>query len=300
MIFQALLIATSWFWTPLTMSGDIHSQNSQALVCHVQTLALCLAQLPESARQQLPDIERLRQDMGQRGAMARPIQHDDIAGVILLNVDNIPKASSALLNGRVYSLALHNTLDMTLRHELGHLAITSSNSTYLTQKRLTTFQHEWLADFYLFWSLAKAGQPIELAWQQYHRRNIGIFESVDAMSHWSTPMLTQLLESYSWQALAQFEDFDALIDECYPRLKQYNQDELNEYASLIQRLFGSTMQHNLPHYMFWRRPEMGRFIKPTVEQLMGKTQAHQWLIQQRLAEQILTEDDASHEAGHKL
>ncbi|QYK02007.1 hypothetical protein [Shewanella psychrotolerans] len=272
MITEALLLASAWFWAPMP--------QGQALVCQSPQLTICLAQLPADARQQLPqDPNVLLQEMGHRGAMARPIRHQSITGVILLATDNIPRASSALLNGQVYSLTLQHAVQLTLLHELGHLAIASSHSIYLNNHRLSGYQHEWLADIYLLWSLAKNNQPNDLAWQQYHRRNLAVFASTSAMSHWTTPMLGQLMQIYSWQQLAEFEGFDALIDDLYPRLSQYDQDELNEFSSLIQRVFGSGVMHSLPHYMFWRRPEMGRYIRPTIETLMGKQAAESWLTQ---------------------
>lgn len=272
MITEAILLASAWFWAPMP--------QGQALVCQTPQLIECLAQLPEDARQQLPqDPNVLLQDMGLRGAMARPIRHRHITGVILLASDNIPRTSSALWNGQVYSLTLQDAVRLTLLHELGHLAIASSHSFYLNNHRLSGYEHEWLADIYLLWSLAKNNQPNELAWQQYHRRNLAVFASTSAMSHWTTPMLAQLMQIYSWQQLAKFERFDALIDDLYPRLTQYDQDELNEFSSLIQRVFGSGVMHSLPHYMFWRRPQMGRYIRPTIEAVMGKQAAESWLTQ---------------------
>ncbi len=296
MIFKGLLLASSWFWLPIEIGSQtaLHHpsiplsqtqlQAPQALVCHLQQLEACLDQLPAKARQQLPYTAGLLREMGQRGAMAKPINDGNIKGLILIDTDNIPQSSSVLIEGRVYSFPLQNSLEMTLIHELGHLAIDSSNSAYLSQVKLTTYQHEWLADFYLFWSLAKQGQPIERAWQQFHRRNISVFESVDAMSHWSSPMLIQLLETYSWQTLGEFDSFDTLIDDIYPQLKQYNQDELNEYASLIQHLFSRGIQQSLPNYMFWRRTDMGHYIKPTIELLLGSDAGKLWLSDHKLLE----------------
>lgn len=276
MIAEALLLASAWFWVPMP--------QGQALVCQTPQLIECLAQLPQDARQQLPqDPSLLLQEMGLRGAMARPIRHQIITGVILLATDNIPRASSALLNGQIYSLTLQHAVQLTLLHELGHLAIASSHSPHLRHQPLSTYQHEWLADIYLLWSLAKKNQSNELAWQQYHRRNLAVFASASAMSHWTTPMLAQLMRLYSWEELAHFEQFDTLIDDLYPRLMQYDQDELDEFSSLIQRVFGSGVMHSLPHYMFWRRPEMGRYIRPTIETLMGKQAAASWLTQNAMS-----------------
>ncbi|MCE9677675.1 hypothetical protein LZP69_00530 [Shewanella sp. AS1] len=271
----------------LLLAGALWAQvgESQALVCQRVQLAECLQHLPEETRAQLSqNLKQLTTQMGQRGAMVRPLRQNQskIAGVVLLDSSNIPHSQSILLDGRVYSLTLRQAEEMTLRHELGHLAVTHSRSSYLTQTKLSGYQHEWLADLYLFWSLARDKQENELAWQQYHRRNLAVFESVAAISHWSTPMLAQVFEQYSWQQLGEFRDFDALIDAIYPKLRQYNQDELNEFASLIQQLFGANKRHHLPRYIFWRRPELGRYIQPTLEQLMGKSGAEAWLEQQAL------------------
>ncbi|WP_110455931.1 hypothetical protein [Shewanella algidipiscicola] len=275
MISEALLLASAWLWVPMS--------HGQALVCHTPELVQCLAQLPRDARQQLPPKRELLKELGHRGAMAKPIDHPAITGVVLLNPDNIPRLSSARWSGKLYSLALDNAVQMTLWHELGHLAVTSSASALLTQYPLSGYQHEWLADTYLVWSLAQQGQGRHLAWQQYHKRNLAVFDNVIALSHWSAPMLVQLLHSYSWQELGQFEDFDHLIDEIYPTLQQYQIDELNEFASLLHYLFGQGVNHRLPHYMFWRRAQMADVIRPTLEHLMGKAQALAWLDEQTMS-----------------
>lgn len=264
------MLASAWFWVPMP--------QGQALVCQTPQLSNCLAQLSPETRRQLPsDPNLLLQQMARRGAMAIPLNDPHVTGSILLSVDNIPRSLSARWNGQVYSLQLQQAVNLTLLHELGHLAVASSHSPYLTKTLLSPYQHEWLADIYLLWSLAKQDQRRDLAWQQYHRRNLAVFDSRFAMSHWTSPMLAQLMEIYDWEQLAKFEQFDLLINQLYPQLKQYDQDELDEFSSLMQRVFGTVMMHNLPHYMFWRRGEMGRYIRPTIEAVMGKPAAQVWL-----------------------
>ncbi|QDF74232.1 MULTISPECIES: hypothetical protein [Shewanella] len=275
MILETFLIASAWFWAPMP--------SGQALVCQTSQITDCLAELPPKARVQLPgDPQLLLKQMGRRGAMVKPLSHPQVTGLVLLAKERIPSAYSALWNGQVYVLPIAQGYQMTLAHELGHLAVSRSSSVYLQTDKLSPYQHEWLADFYLLWSLARAGQSETLAWQQYHRRNLEVFESVTAISHWSPPMLSQLLARYTWQALGQFDDFDSLIDAIYPELVQYEQPELDEFASLIQRVFGAGTMHNLPQYMFWRRPKMGEFIRPTIRHMMGEPAAEQWLIQQSM------------------
>lgn len=280
MIAGTLLIASAWFWAPMP--------QGQALVCHTSHIHECLAQLPPEARAQLPlNSQTLVSQMGRRGAMVRPlgdpgVTNLSVTGLVLLAEARIPKSYSALWNGQVYALPIAQAKQMTLAHELGHLAVSRSRSTYLQADKLTPYQHEWLADFYLLWSLAKAGRPQTLAWQQYHRRNLEVFENVKAISHWSTPMLSQLLTRYSWQALGAFADFDSLIDAIYPDLVQYDQETLDEFASLLHRVFGAATQAKLPHYMFWRRPEMGVIIRPTLNHLMGEQAADRWLTEQAM------------------
>ncbi|ABO22532.1 hypothetical protein SHLO109777_10310 [Shewanella loihica] len=275
MIPETLLIASAWFWAPMP--------QGQALVCQTSHVQECLGQLPSNARAQLPlNPQTLLSQMGRRGAMVRPLTDADITGLVLLHDERIPKAYSALWNGQVYALPIEQAYQMTLAHELGHLAVSRSSSVYLKADRLTPYQHEWLADFYLLWSLAREGQAETLAWQQYHRRNLEVFESVTAISHWSTPMLAQLLDRYSWQALGAFEHFDSLIDAIYPELVQYDQETLDEFASLLHWLFGAANQAKLPQYMFWRRAEMGAFIRPTLRQLMGEQAAENWMTQQAM------------------
>ncbi|QYJ94439.1 hypothetical protein [Shewanella spartinae] len=275
MIPETLLIASAWFWAPMP--------QGQALVCQTSHVQECLAQLPSNARAQLPlNPQTLLSQMGRRGAMVRPLTDPYVTGLVLLHDERIPKAYSALWNGQVYALPIEQAYQMTLAHELGHLAVSRSNSTYLKSDKLTSYQHEWLADFYLLWSLARAGKAETLAWQQYHRRNLEVFESVAAISHWSTPMLAQLLDRYSWQALGAFENFDSLIDAIYPDLVQYDQETLDEFASLLHWLFGAANQAKLPQYMFWRRSEMGAFIRPTLKQLMGEQAAENWMTEQAM------------------
>lgn len=270
----ALNLNVSLFWT------DIGSK--QALVCHVSVLQTCLNQLSPHVRQQLPNTQAdFRHELGRRGAMVLAVDDEDISGLVLLAPSHLPESVVVDLSGNIYSFDLAQQKQMTLWHELGHLEAKRLVEQGMF-KPLSEFQHEWLADSYLIWRSAKERKSLDLAWQQYHRRNLDVIKDVSFMSHWSVPMLDQILQRYSLEELNKFDKFGDLIADLLPHLTFLNQDELNEFSSLIHRTFSPQAFMNLPNYMYWRKPALRKYFEPTLVSLLGGEGAQQWLQEQSL------------------
>ncbi|WP_394147355.1 hypothetical protein [Shewanella atlantica] len=287
MIWSALALSASLFWI------DIGSK--QALVCELPSLQACLHRLPLSARHQLPDKPSgFNQLLGQRGAMVMAVEDRAIAGVIVLSPKNIPGSLSVNLSGSILSFPLEKTELMTLWHEAGHLeAIVLTDNGLIDE--LTPYSHEWLADCYLAWRAVKETGSLALIWQQYHRRNLAMMQSVTAISHWTVPVLSQLLGRYSAQQLSQFDTFNALMSEFLPLITVPDSDTLAEFSSLVHRTFSTEVSQALPDYMFWRKAELGRYLKPTLAELLGEKTAGDWLKERKM----LTGDEGFHaNSGH--
>lgn len=267
--------------------SDIGSK--QALVCEAAQLEYCLASLPITVRKQLPShLSSYHQAIGHRGAMVIPVSDPNISGLILLSPERIPKVSLVTLAGKVESLTLTQTDKMTLWHELGHLHVKALEELGLL-KDTSAYQHEWIADCYLTWRAAKEELSVELAWQQYHRRNMSVMKDVSFMSHWTVPVLSQLLSRYKVKDLAQFDTFEALMSDFLPHLVEKDQDTLDEFSSLIHRTFSTRASQSLPNYMYWRKPALGHYVEPTLVKLLGKKEASLWLQQQSMLANSVTE-----------
>ncbi len=274
MIWSALALSASLFWT------DIGSK--QALVCEVPSLPSCLHELPSSVRRQLPaDFSEFHQMLGQRGALVMVVEDLNIAGLILTSPENIPGSLSVNVSGAIVSLPLENQPQMTLWHEMGHLQAKVLQDSGLIDE-LTPYMHEWLADCYLAWRVAKEKKSLGLVWQQYHRRNIDVMQSIDTMSHWTVPVLSQLLSRYSLQKLIEFETFSDLMSDFLPRLAAEDPKSLIEFSSLLHRTFSTQVLQPLPNYMFWRKADLGRYLEPTLIKLLGERAAEFWLRERKM------------------
>ncbi|WP_211239187.1 hypothetical protein [Shewanella fidelis] len=263
-----------FFWT------DIASK--QALVCPLKQLPLCLAQLPRSANKLLPlPAEYYSELLGRRGAMVLPVHHGDVAGIILTDFNQLPSQQTINWGVGHFSLPLKQQAILTYWHELGHLyaidALSAQGEVIQSQ-----YQHEWLADLYLLWRIAIETNSLELAWQQYHRRNIAMMNDSEFMSHWSVPILAQVFELYSLEQLRDFSSFNLFYADVSKRLTLHDQDSLDEFSSLSQRTFGAGTVQPLPGYMYWRKPKLGQYLKPTLIALMGQDEATKWLAQQQM------------------
>lgn len=274
MIWSTLTLGASLLW------ADIGSK--QALVCDMESFQSCLHQLPSSVRHQLPaNVSEFNQILGQRGAMVMAVEDSTIAGVILLSPENLPGSLSVNLSGSIVSLNLENQQEITLWHEMGHLEANILQNSGLIDE-LTPYMHEWLADCYLAWRVAQEKRNLGLIWQQYNRRNIDVMQSVDNMSHWTVPVLSQLLSRYSLQELMAFETFSDLMSDLLPQLELPDPDSLAEFSSLVHRTFSTEVLQPLPNYMFWRKPALGHYLEPTLTKLLGEQAAEHWLIEQKM------------------
>ncbi|NRB22650.1 hypothetical protein [Shewanella sp.] len=274
MIWLALALSSGVYWTEVGAK--------QALVCQMTELGSCLAHLPPRVRQQVPNsIDGLNRAMGRRGAMVLPLVDTQVSGLILISPSNIPQTILVDLSGELYSFPLVESQQLTLWHELGHLQAVDLVDKGLMEG-LTDYQHEWLADCYLVWRSAREKQGLDLAWQQYHRRNIDVMQDVSFMSHWTVPVLSQLLSRYKVEELTHFETFEALMGDFLPQLEQANQDTLDEFSSLIHRSFSTQASLQLPSYMYWRKPALRRYFESTLVSLLGREAADLWLREQSL------------------
>ncbi|MCL1051771.1 hypothetical protein L2755_19380 [Shewanella abyssi] len=259
----------------------------KALVCELKQLEYCLSQLPLLAREQLPNTQVIQVSLGARAAIVLPLKHAKVAGVLVTDFSKLPHKRSVNWGSGHFSLSLHRQKELTYWHELGHLqAIEALNE--MNTEITTPFQHEWLADLYLIWRIAKETNSLSLAWQQYHRRNIDVMANVEFMSHWSVPVMSQVLTRYTAKELASFNSFKAFWSDVRPHIEIPNADSLAEFSSLIQRTFGAGSVQSLPGYMYWRKPALGHYLKPTLIKLMGQADATQWL-----AEHSMDQDGSS-------
>ncbi|MCL1109794.1 hypothetical protein L2719_09580 [Shewanella schlegeliana] len=266
---------TSGLWT------DIGPK--QALVCELHQLERCISQLPPSARNQLSTgLNKFKQLLGQRGAMVLPLRHGQIAGLVVTDFQQLPSQQTINWGVGHFSLPLKLQSQLTYWHELGHLYAIDALSGQ-GQTITSPYQHEWLADLYLVWRIARETQSLELAWQQYHRRNLAVMADSEFMSHWSVPILAQALKLYSVEQLNQFARFDQFWADISPKLRPHDTDTLNEFSSLIQRTFGAGTVQPLPGYMYWRKPALGRYLEPTLVEVMGQSAALQWLSSQQMS-----------------
>ncbi|WP_299804194.1 hypothetical protein [uncultured Shewanella sp.] len=265
---------SGFFWT------DIGPK--QALVCELNQLSLCVATLPHSARSQLPKkLDELHHLLGQRGAMVLPLQHARIAGLVITDFTQIPQSQTINWGVGHFSLPLEQQARLTYWHELGHLYAIDVLSRQ-GQTIDSEYQHEWLADLYLHWRIAKQTQSLDLAWQQYHRRNLAVMADSEFMSHWSVPVLAQAFELYSVEQLGLFASFEQFWLNIYPKLHLHDRDTVDEFSSLMQRTFGAGTVQPLPGYMYWRKPALGRYLKPTLVEVMGLRAAQAWLSSQQM------------------
>lgn len=294
MLTWALLTTSLWLdldggahdFPPRDSSYQLHTQSTEplipaALVCQLSALAPCLVQAPTSAYQQLPSATVIEQAMGGRGAMALPLEHTQVAGVIVMAKDKLPGFVQSILSGRSLQLDLHRQEQLTLWHELGHLQIKRLTGAH----EYSRWQHETLADLFMLWLSVRIEGNYNLGWQQYHRRNLSLINDISHLSHWSVPVLHRAMTEYSADELAAFAQFEELVaamalmpgDDSWPE-----PDLLDEYASLVQRLFGRGAVQALPGYLYWHREKLGRLFGPSLSAMLGAEGAQQLMSQHAL------------------
>lgn len=267
--------ATGFFW------ADIGPKK--ALVCKLNELDVCLPKLPNAVRAQLPiSSHGFKSLLGQRGAMVLPLNDTNIAGLVITDFINLPARQTINWGVGHFSLILNQQAQVTYWHELGHLFAIEVLAKQ--NKRVTSpYQHEWMADVYLVWRIAHETNSLALAWQQYHRRNLAAMADSEFMSHWSVPVLAQMLAGYTAAELQQFNDFNDFWQDFSAKLVLHDHDSLNEFSSLMQRTFGAGTVQPLPGYMYWRKPKLGQYLQPTLVHIMGAGEAQRWLTSQQMA-----------------
>ncbi|WP_445945970.1 hypothetical protein [Shewanella sp.] len=287
----------------------VSAADKKALICDISHWHECLQQLSSTALAQLDfSPEYAENVLGRQEAMVLSVKESQHAGVILLapslvqaleqqvtedsahkSIDKITKKNSEKstsiisirqasisVAGKYYSLILEHQAQLTLWHELGHLENIALQGSILPIK-LSAYQHEWLADVYTLWRSLKETGKLDLAWQQYHRRNMALINDIANLSHWSAPQLLSLLSEQPERLQLDFEQYSNFIAFIYPKLMQLDESTLAEYSSLVQRTFGAGAVQSLPHYMFWRQQELALWLRPTLGELMGEKQAELWL-----------------------
>ncbi|UJF21709.1 hypothetical protein [Shewanella sp. OMA3-2] len=268
---------------PSTLSVDNSSEwvdifNKRALVCPLVSIETCLKKLPQSLQGQISlSASNIRQSIGYKSAMVLAVNHSTIAGIIAIQAEREPKQQTGALGLKTYGIELVNQAQLSLWHEVGHLHNIALQGKELPTN-LTDYQHEWLADVYLFWHLAQSKQ-LHFAWQQLHRRNLAVIHDSDNLSHWSAPQLQYLLQMNQQQSLVKDISYRQFMSQIYPHLPNYSTRDISEFSSLIQRTFGAGVVQPLPNYMFWRQPDLAKILQPTLDFLMGKPAAQKWLSQ---------------------
>lgn len=261
-----------------TPSEWVNIFNKQALICPLANIDSCLKELPRALQRQIGlSALNIRQSMGYKSAMVLAVNHPTIAGVIAIQAEREPKQQTGSLGLETFSIELVNQAQLSLWHEIGHLHNIALQGQELPSN-LTDYQHEWLADVYLFWHLAQT-QQLNLAWQQLHRRNLAIIHDSDNLSHWSAPQLQYLLQVNEQKLLSSNMPYNEFIGHIYPLLPNFSTRDISEFSSLIQRTFGAGVVQPLPNYMFWRQPGLAKILQPTLDFLMGKPAAQKWLSQ---------------------
>lgn len=256
--------------------------TKQALVCSLSSLVRCIALLPASLQQQTAfSVANIRRAVGRKSAMVLVAEHHIIAGVIVVNPANNMAEQSGAIGLKTYQLPLANQIQLTLWHEIGHLYNIALQGSILPSS-LTEYQHEWLADLYLLWRIAQHYQQLDLAWQQFHRRNLALINDSGNLSHWSAPQLQIVLNHYNAQQLQHFTHYEDFLSAVYPLMPTWSPRDMGEFSSLVQRTFSAVQ--SLPGYMFWRQSELIQVLSPTLERLMGKAEAQRWLKNQFLTE----------------
>jgi hypothetical protein len=294
-------VANAAKYLGLTHSGWqwLSAGDKQALVCELDHWSECLHQLNVNGARQLNfSAEFAVKALGRQEAMVMPIEDVSQAGVILLapslvlaltelaelssnkhenqTLDRPTQQLSISVAGEYYPLILTNQAQLTLWHELGHLENIALQGSILPTK-LSAYQHEWLADVYTLWRSLKETGKLDLAWQQYHRRNMALINDIANLSHWSAPQLLSLLSVQAESLRFDFKTYQDFIKHFYPDLIQFDEAALAEYSSLLQRTFGAGAVQPLPNYMFWRQQKLALWLRPTLDELMGKQQAESWL-----------------------
>nr|WP_241903520.1 hypothetical protein [Shewanella sp. 10N.286.48.B5] len=277
--------SSSFSWMPIS--------NKQAIVCDESRYPSCLNALPIEVVSQLPKDTQISSHLGGKTAMVLAVNHHDIAGIIIVSAKQPLTQTITSINGHTYQLALLEQFKLTLWHEVGHLENIALVGDVLPSP-LSAYQHEWLADMYLVWRIAQTHPDLNLAWQQFHRRNMDLINNRHNMSHWSSPQLHWLLSQYQFKDIQGFDHYSEFIATIFPQLALFDDTEIAEISSLVQRTFGRGATLALPKYIFWRQQRLIEVISPTLVMLMGEDKAHKWLVEQFSEAAQLVNKEAGH------
>lgn len=262
--------------TPTFANDWVSIGHKKALICDSKQLESCIKLLPENL-QQVPSLQpkQISYALGYKSAMTLRVIDRNIAGIIVLQPEHLEEKQSVMLFGQNYPFALVNQQQLSLWHEIGHLEVFALPSHSLPNE-LTEYQHEWLADVYLYWRLSQHYDDNAFIWQQIHRRNMAIMNGSEHLSHWSAPQLLYLLMHYPTSRAKTYPNFAAFIDEVFPKLPDFNHKTLAELTSLINHSFTANTVQVLPNYMFWQQANLGEVIAPTLIKVVGKEDAKRW------------------------
>lgn len=92
-------------------------------------------------------------------------------------------------------------------------------------------------------------------------------------------MMIQIFNKYKVAQVAHYSRYRDFLVDFYPNVIQIDPRTLGEYSSLIQRTFSESIFQPLPKYLFWRKTELGLYLRPTFDLLMGQEKSHNWLLQ---------------------
>ncbi|RLV61718.1 hypothetical protein D5018_00955 [Parashewanella curva] len=255
----------------LTASFWVNIEDKQALICNINRLSECIQQLPTSV-QQTVSSQNIAHNMAFRDAMVISFKDKTLSGVIFLN----PKATASevysFIEGSKVQLKLKQPLQLSLWHEQGHLQ-NNQIIAPLLKRPLTKSEHESFADLYTVWESVNKTKSLELAWQQYHRRNLNVINQESDYSHWSVPLLYYVLEHYNAEDILAFPSYTEFASDLLIHYSPLSQDERREFRSLIKHLFHSHSTFNQRRYLSWRREKFSAYLAPTLDALLDKKQA---------------------------
>ncbi|WP_394131821.1 hypothetical protein [Shewanella maritima] len=252
-------------------------KHQQALLCAVQQLNDCISQLPFSLQQLAslqPDV--IKNQLGMKTAMVLSINHENVAGIVVYSDHQHNAVQTATVANEVYKLELKQQLLLSIWHELGHLHNISMQGSLLSDT-LTQYEHEWLADIYVYWLVAQSQVEMKLIWQQFHRRNLAVMDNRRNLQHWSSPYLLPLLNEQTFMLAKSTHEYSRFLQLVLADMPKWQQKDIDEMASLLKQTFDSGVTQHLPHYLFWRQAELSDILQPTLQIVMGEEYAKAWL-----------------------
>ncbi|MBR9727964.1 hypothetical protein ACFOD0_02985 [Shewanella intestini] len=276
-----ILIAASWLSLPaIAQPKWVAVDTKPVVICPVTELVACLNVIPANLRPLAAlQPQTIRHNLGLKTAMVLHIGQSELFGMVVFNQQQSREKSVVMIDSITYQLPLLQQTQLSIWHELGHLHNIDLQGSVLPT-HLSAYQHEWLADMYLYWRLAQLENGEQLVWQQLHRRNLALINHRDNIGHWSAPQLQRLLALFPSEKMQTYTSYAQFVADAYPQMPNWNDSDLAEFASLVQRTFADPLAMPLPRYLFWRQPVLISVLTPTLNTLMGEGHTRQWLAQQ--------------------